>query len=248
MVSVNKKCGVYKIVCRGNGLAYYGSTVDWVNRQATHKWSARKKIHHSPRFQHCWDKYGEDQFDFIWLQDVPVDKLRDVEQIYLDLPEEKLNIAKSAEHARIGTKHTDEWCRNHSAQMTGRKWSDERKATFVSPMIGRKRPRNLVERLAAATRESGRMRGENNYFYNNPRPPEQYKVQAIRKQLKSQGYFWQESSQRWRVSWSFGNGSRKSWMVKTEQEAVAKVNKLKQDLIESCIALGGIFRETVEAI
>jgi group I intron endonuclease len=228
MPSVQRKCGIYKIVCRGNGKAYYGSTNDWRGRKATHQCELRRGRHHCSRLQHCWNKYGEESFDFVWIENVAEALLTVVEQKYLDAVGDKLNSAKDAERPTLGLKHSEEWRRNHSNILTGRKWSAERRARFV-PRKGFTQSAEARRKCSEAHKASGRMKGEKNYFHGNPRPPEELRERARRKQLRAKAYY-PTPYGRWRVMWSCPDGKRRTWMFKTEQEAIDKVAELKQTI------------------
>lgn len=80
-----KRTGVYKIVNKINGKAYYGSSADnFYNRLSTHISKLNRKLHQNTHLQNAWNKYGQDSFEFfIVLLCVPKDCLF-YEQLYLD--------------------------------------------------------------------------------------------------------------------------------------------------------------------
>src|SRR5690606_36664208 len=79
------KCGVYKITCTTNGKYYIGSTnMTFGKRLAHHVSLLRSGKHKNKHMQHCWNKYGEDNFKYsIILLCSPQDTLKE-EQCVLD--------------------------------------------------------------------------------------------------------------------------------------------------------------------
>lgn len=101
-----KKAYIYMIINVINGKFYIGSTNNYTNRFYAHKNELRKGTHHSKHLQKAWDKYGEEAFEFVVIEEFEVEdsqKQFDREQIYLDLfkPWDSnigYNISKKAEH------------------------------------------------------------------------------------------------------------------------------------------------------
>jgi hypothetical protein len=101
-----------------------------------------------------------------------------------------------------------------------------RKGRYRKPVVTEETRRKIGQS------HKGIFAGEKNYFYKNPRPAEEIRENNRKKQLRSKGYFWQEKNKRWRVSWTCADGKRRSWMMKTEQEAIDKVARLKKELMD----------------
>lgn len=76
---------IYEILNKINGKIYIGSTNNLKRRISQHKYMLNKNIHHSINLQRSWNKYGEDNFEWIILRDdvEDIDRLT-VEQFYLD--------------------------------------------------------------------------------------------------------------------------------------------------------------------
>jgi group I intron endonuclease len=53
-----------------NGKRYIGSTINFRKRKNTHLSNLRTKTHHSPKLQNAWNKYGEEAFEFLILEEV----------------------------------------------------------------------------------------------------------------------------------------------------------------------------------
>jgi hypothetical protein len=56
--------GIYKITFP-NGVYYFGQGIDLKRRELQHIRESKKGKHTNPRFQHCWDKYGEFKFEIL---------------------------------------------------------------------------------------------------------------------------------------------------------------------------------------
>ena len=108
-----KISGVYKITNIINGKSYIGSSINIYDRWREHKRELRKNKHHSTHLQSAWNKYGEENFEFIILEECNKDETLQREQYYLDTyesfnKEKGYNISK-----------------NSSAPMMGRTFSEE---------------------------------------------------------------------------------------------------------------------------
>lgn len=76
--------GVYKILNKVNGKFYIGSSIDIEKRFKSHRTQLNRGIHNNTYLQNAWDKYGENNFDFLILEIVDdIDILRDRETHYL---------------------------------------------------------------------------------------------------------------------------------------------------------------------
>lgn len=90
--------GIYAIVCIANNKIYVGSAKDISQRWYTHQSMLRRHRTHSHKLQNAWDKYGEENFEFLVLE--RVDNLEDLiarEQYWIDLINPELNIRKIAD-------------------------------------------------------------------------------------------------------------------------------------------------------
>ncbi len=76
--------GVYQIRCLPTGKIYVGSTVDLRHRWEQHYRELRRGDHHNHHLQNGWDKYGEENFEFVVLELVAEPDLLRVEQAWLD--------------------------------------------------------------------------------------------------------------------------------------------------------------------
>jgi len=154
-----RRSGIYVIRNTINDRYYVGSTVDKRTRWAYHRWCLRRNKHPNPHLQSAWNLYGEDNFEFVWVQDVPEDQLLDVEQGWLDTNENGYNIAKSAYAFALGVKWPEERKRRLSATKTGKKHTEETKAKISAYWKGRKRKPRTAEHCR---RLSETMKGKKN--------------------------------------------------------------------------------------
>lgn len=74
--------GIYRIDFP-NGKFYYGQSQSLRARKAQHMCNLRLGRHGNPIMQACWNKYGEATFTKVLS--VPVDRLNEVEQSYLNV-------------------------------------------------------------------------------------------------------------------------------------------------------------------
>lgn len=86
--------GIYKIVNKINGKHYVGSSINIDKRWSGHRYLLINNKHENQHLQNAWNKYGEDTFEFIKIEDVLIprywtdkeksEKLLQREQFYLD--------------------------------------------------------------------------------------------------------------------------------------------------------------------
>ena len=165
----NTKCGIYKITNIVNGKFYIGSSVELRKRLAQHKSDLRGNVHHSPRLQNSFNKYGEENFTFEVIETLDCDsrKLREVEQRYLDelKPYDRnvgFNINRFAnggglfgeENPMVGNGHLITGTKNG---FYGKRHSEQTKEIlrmknggFSSPWFGRKHKEETKEKIRKA--------------------------------------------------------------------------------------------------
>lgn len=125
-----------------NGKKYVGQTTCFYRRMKSYRCT-----YPNAYMEHAVKKHGLDNFDITILErDVPLDKLDEREQYWLDYyqsydVDKGYNICKIASTTK-GVTHTKEWCQEHSDCMK-EKWKDAEYRSFWHD----------------------KMSGENNYFY-----------------------------------------------------------------------------------
>lgn len=78
--------GIYKIVNKVNGKYYVGSSSNIYIRWKCHLKELRGGYHHNDHLQRAFNKYGEDNFEFITVKlDISNEKLLTEEQCFLDV-------------------------------------------------------------------------------------------------------------------------------------------------------------------
>lgn len=183
--------GIYAIHCLANGRKYIGSTTrreGFRKRLSCHLRDLRQNKHHSQQFQRCWNKYGEEAFEFEIVEIVqPLacenfdsvsfrQRVLQREQDWLDsLTGQLLNCSPSAGSVK-NLKLTEEQCarkRGQNHHQWGKPHSSLTKAKISAtkknsahPWRGKNLPASIVEKI----RES--KRGFLNPQWHKPKSPE----------------------------------------------------------------------------
>ena len=130
---MTQSSGIYKITCSINGSYYYGSASNFCRRWKRHKTNLRHHAHPNPILQNVWNKYNEVSFIFEIDMECPIEKLLQVEQVYLDIYVGRpgcMNIARYVGgYSMLGRKHTLETCKKISDRLRGRKYGPMSKET-----------------------------------------------------------------------------------------------------------------------
>jgi len=112
------------------------------------------KIHHSPKLQAAYDKYGADVFEWQIVEYIDAkDTLIEREQFWLDFFNPSYNVAPYAERPNLGRKMSDETRQRMSAthkKRPGRKWSEEEKVAHSIRMTGKKYGKRPYKRIMSA--------------------------------------------------------------------------------------------------
>jgi group I intron endonuclease len=114
------KTGVYRITCKLNGKSYIGSTAkSFKERWDCHRNLLRKKSHHSRKLQNSWNKYGEDNFEFvIILYCNPEDAVKNEQRCFDEL-KPALNMAPIA-GSLLGMKQSEKTKKAAAVRMRAR--------------------------------------------------------------------------------------------------------------------------------
>ncbi len=145
-----KISGVYAIVNTVNGKRYVGSSKNVRSRLNEHERHLRKNEHTNKRLQRAWNKYSEECFQFVVIEECCVDNLLTREQVYINERSE-YNVRKNA-WANYGLVPTEETKRRMSAAKKGRKFSEEHKANLTKARRNRKPLAKPIKRLSEETR------------------------------------------------------------------------------------------------
>jgi len=126
-----KQSGIYRIRNIVNGMLYIGSAINFTRRWWQHRQELRDNIHHSPRLQNAWNKYGAEAFEFEIVELVlNRNQLMEREQYWLDYydssnKEKGYNIVQIVTSPMLGRKHTEETKKLMSLAHLGKKQSPE---------------------------------------------------------------------------------------------------------------------------
>lgn len=78
-MSKEKICGIYCIRNSINGVKYIGQSTDIYNRWKDHRWALNNDVHHNTYIQNAWNKYGEENFDFLIVEECDESQLNENE-------------------------------------------------------------------------------------------------------------------------------------------------------------------------
>lgn len=139
-MSIYKKYGIYGIRNKVNNKVYIGKTMkNFGDRWDCHKACLRGNYHENKYLQNAWNKYGEENFEFIIIHDCKNNEDLDTVnalEIAEILKHKKLglayNIANGGDGGLLLGKHLSEEAKRKIGEknrlnMTGRKHSDETK-------------------------------------------------------------------------------------------------------------------------
>ncbi len=132
-----KISGVYKIQSiKKPNRCYVGSSVNIMKRWNGHFNALRNNKHHSPKLQHHYNKYGEEDLQFTILMGCDKNGVIEAEQYFLDALSPYFNMSKIA----LGScdfRQTQQSIEKRRKSMTGKKWTDEMKRRFSEKCKGR---------------------------------------------------------------------------------------------------------------
>ena len=157
--------GIYKIINKVNGKYYVGSSIELDKphgRWYKHKRALMKRKHINSHLQSAWNKYGENNFDFLIIENVSEDKLIETEQKYLDKASNEKDqcynqnfLAErgsfSEEIVKKRVKSIRKFYETHPNPMTGKIHSEESKEKMRQKAIGRKLSNETKQKLKGYT-------------------------------------------------------------------------------------------------
>ena len=178
--------GIYKIINVVNNKFYVGSAVDFTARKRRHWWALRSQRHPNKHLQAAWNKYGEESFKFLIVEELPEGAdLVSAEDVWL-----KEHVGK--EHCyNLGTEavaftrgwygeknsmwgktfaHTPEAKARIAAASAARVQSEEEKEKRRQTMRGQERSISTRAKISAT------LSGQGNYWYGKKRPEFAVKV------------------------------------------------------------------------
>jgi group I intron endonuclease len=176
--------GIYKIINTINNKFYVGSAVKLSRRRARHFSELRNGKHNNKHLQAAWDKYGEQAFVFVVVEEVANDSdLLAAENVWLKEHVGKeycYNIGVDATAPTLGWggaksptwgyKHTELARARIGTASKARVQSEEEKAKRRRSMKGHVVPAAVKAKISAT------LSGEGNYWYGKTRPDHGAKV------------------------------------------------------------------------
>lgn len=178
--------GIYKIINVVNNKFYVGSAVDFTRRKRIHWWNLRRGKHANKHLQAAWNKYGEQAFAFVIVEELPLETdILVAENVWLKEHVGKdycYNLAADATAPTTGWSgeknpmwgktfsHTEEAKAKISAASSARIQTEEEKSKRRKSMRG--------HHVSAATKAkiSAALSGEGNYWHGKKRPDHGAKV------------------------------------------------------------------------
>lgn len=142
--------GIYRIDFP-NGKFYYGQSQSLRTRKNSHMSNLRSGKHGNPIMQACWNKYGEATFTKV--MSVPVDRLDEVEQSYLNVfvgMENCANIAVDAAVPARGLTRSPETREKIRKAKTGTRMSEEAREKMSKAKTGTRRSEETREKIRKA--------------------------------------------------------------------------------------------------
>lgn len=170
--NIYSKIGIYGIRNLVNEKIYIGKTgMNFGDRWDSHRSLLNNGKHDNPHLQKAWDKYGQDNFEFIIIEDCGIDELSDREKYYIKLYKDMglaYNIHDGGDEGYNLGKHLSEETKRKIGEKNkinglGRKASDETKEKMSKSHTGMK---------YASMSEEGKkniQQAQRKYFEQNPK-------------------------------------------------------------------------------
>lgn len=140
-IKKHTETGIYQILNIKTGKFYIGSSsFSMFTRWAHHKTALKHNKHHSAYLQNSWNKYGEENFEFVVIERCSAEKCLEREQFYMDLLNPAYNMAKKSNNC-LGVKHSEATKKKMSEAHKGHKrnlgkfWSPERRLNRIEPIF-----------------------------------------------------------------------------------------------------------------
>lgn len=178
--------GIYKIINVINNKFYVGSAVNFAERKRKHWWMLRKGTHANKHLQAAWDKYGEQAFAFVIVEEHTSDaNILTAENVWLHEHVGKdhcYNLATNATAPQLGMfgeknamygktfAHTEEAKAKIAKASAERVQTDEEKLKRKRTMRGHIVPKETRAKISAT------LSGDGNFWYGKQRPDHGAKV------------------------------------------------------------------------
>lgn len=174
--------GIYKIINVVNNKFYVGSAVDLKRRKTRHFSELRNNKHSNGRLQNSWNKYGEQAFVFVVVEELSeAADLLAAENVWLKEHVGKdycynLGVDATAPMMGFGGELSPTWGRKRTPEelaaqnWKGKKHNPESKAKIREFLLGKPKSAEVRAKISAT------LSGEGNYWYGKKRPDHGAKV------------------------------------------------------------------------
>lgn len=163
MKDIYIKIGIYGIYNTENNKIYIGKTgMNFGDRWDSHRSLLRNNKHDNPYLQHAWNKYGEESFEFIIVEECTVDELDDKEKYWIKYYKEQglsYNILDGGDgFNNLGTHLSEETKRKigekNRINSLGKKHSEETKRKMSEAHKGYKPTTEAIAKTAEASKKA----------------------------------------------------------------------------------------------
>lgn len=200
--NIYERIGIYGIRNIVNNNIYIGKTgMNFGDRWDSHRSLLNNNKHDNPHLQNAWNKYGQDQFEFIVIEDCCVELLDEREQYYIKLYKD-LNLAYNIHDGG------NEGCNlgKHLSEETKRKIGEKNKINS----FGKKASQKTKDKMSCSHKgkkykdmsEKGKeniRKAQQRYAENNPKKLTIDDVLEIR-QLHTDGLKYTEIAKKYNVT------------------------------------------------
>lgn len=111
-------CGIYGILNKNNGRIYVGQSVNISSRWAFHKSELRRQMHFNEHLQRSWNKYGEQSFEFLILEECEEENLNEREHMWIK--DKKPNVFNFEHDVLVGGRMSEETRKKMSESSKGK--------------------------------------------------------------------------------------------------------------------------------
>ena len=155
---IGKISGIYKIINKVNGKYYVGSSLNILDNNDHGRWHKHKRclkenVHRNDYLQNAWNKYGENQFNFVIVEQLPNitrEELLKIEQSYLEK-----------------AKNEQDKCYNlRFAAHSGGGLSEYSRQKIVKSKLGRKLSEETKRKVSESNKGKHGGRKNKNYDFN----------------------------------------------------------------------------------
>lgn len=145
------EAGIYMLVNKTNGKRYVGSSRNCHRRKSEHLSKLRRGVHINAKLQAAWNKYGEDNFEFVVAFSVlNVEAIEAIEQQFLDdmqAVQTGYNLAPMAGNT-AGWKAPPE-TRKRMSEAAKKRDHSVQVARMAEASRGKKRPQYVIDAMQA---------------------------------------------------------------------------------------------------